>query len=123
MIGDIIYLIGIPSLITGILWIFQKLTNTLGPRSTYRRRRVFGALLLFLLSIAIIGMISMLSNPDLASYAARSASKVAIRLIIFGGAIYGACFKEDGPIRSIFVPYAELTPQARERIVTGKTEL
>ena len=51
MIGDVIVLFGIPAGITGILWLIQKVRNTLGPRSTYRRTRIFACFVLFMLSI------------------------------------------------------------------------
>ena len=122
MIGDAIAIFGIPAAITGILWLFQKLSNTLGPRATYRRRRMFGFLVLFMLFISIIGAISLMSDPETVKIASRALARSAVRFFFIGGAIFwSGIINEDGFLRSIVIPYAALTPQARERLVTGET--
>ena len=123
MIGDAIVLFGIPAGITGILWLIQKVTNTLGPRSTYRRRRIFACLVLFMLSISILGIIALISDPESSAMAARALGRSTVRFVLFGGAIFwSGIIQEDGFLRSIFIPYAALTPQARERLVSNKVK-
>ncbi len=122
MIGDAIVLFGIPAVITGILWIIQKATNTLGPRSTYRRR-IFACLVLFMLSISILGIIALINDPESSAMAARALGRSIVRFVLFGGAIFwSGIVKEDGFIRSIFIPYAALTPQAKERLISGEVK-
>ena len=123
MIGDVIVLFGIPAGITGILWLIQKVRNTLGPRSTYRRRRIFACLVLFMLSISILGIIALINDPESSAMAARALGRSTVRFVLYGGAIFwSGIIKEDGFLRSIFIPYAALTPQAKERLISGEVK-
>jgi len=126
MIGDLLLLFGVPYVLTSLIWLFQKISGSLGPPATYFRRRVFGIVFLLILLIVVCGLVvlvgAMSSSPD-GRTAASSALGRNIGKFVFIELplIYWWGLKtEDGFLRAVFVPYSSLTPQAKERLITGK---
>ena len=124
VIGDLLLLFGLPSILTSLIWCFQKLLGRLGPPGTYFRRRIFGSTFFLILLIIVFGLISlvvMISNaPDAgngASALGRNIGKfvfLELPLICWWG-----LKTEDGFLRAVFIPYSSLTPKAKERLISG----
>ena len=124
MIGDFILLFGLPSLLTGIIWLIQKILGRLGPQGTYLRRRIFGGVFLLILLVCVLGfatLIAMISNsPSGGEGSSALGRKIGMFIFIELPIIYGFGLRtEDGFLRSVFVSYASLTPQAKQRLISG----
>lgn len=124
MLGDLLLLFGLPSLLTSVVWVTQKALGRLGPQSTYFRRRVFGSLFLIILLFCIIGLIALIAaistSPAGTSASSALGRKLAMFIFIELPIIYGTGLRtEDGFLRAVFVSYSSLTPQAKERLISG----
>ena len=125
MIGDFLLLFGLPAILTSIVWCIQKFSGRLGPAGTYFRRRIYGIVFLFILILVVIGMISLavlISNsPDATSGASALEGRNMAKFVFLElPLIYWWGLKtEDGFLRAVFISYSSLTPQAKERLITG----
>lgn len=126
MIGDLIFVFGLPAVITSLMWLIQKITGRLSASAKYFRRRVFGFLvltILFVLTCGLLYLIYAVSNaPDgsnAGSIIGRRAGKFIFNLVI----LYGLGMRnEDGFLRAVFIPYSSLTPQAKERLISSTSQ-
>ena len=126
MIGDLIFVLGLPAVITSLMWLIQKITGRLSTSAKYFRRRVFGVLvltILFVLTCGFLYLIFAVSNaPDgsnVGSVIGRRAGRFVFELAI----LYGLGMRnEDGFLRAVFIPYSSLTPQAKERLMSGTSQ-
>ena len=96
----------------------------LGPPGTYFRRRVYGftvLLILLIVALGFVGIIVLISNAPAGSNAGSTLGRYIGKFIIFElPVIYWWGLKtEDGFLRAIFVSYSSLTPQAKERLISG----
>ena len=124
MIGDLLLLFGVPSVLTSLIWFFQKISGRLGPSATYFRRRVFGCVLLLILLIVVFGLVALvveMPSPSDGGAGSSALGRNIGKFVIFElPLIYWWGLKtEDGFLRAIFVPYSSLTPQAKERLISG----
>ena len=125
MIGDLLLLFGLPSVVTGCIWFLQKLTGRLTIRAKYLRRRIFGALIIALLCLVLFGfvvtIVEIANMPSGSNSASSLGSGIAMFIILEIPVIYWYGSRtEDGFLRAVFVPFSSLTPQAKERLVSGK---
>jgi len=125
VIGDLLLLFGLPAIPTSIVWCIQKFSGRLGPAGTYFRRRIYGIVVLFVLILIAISVIFALAaldsnSPDTRLYTSLMGRSMAKFLIIELPLIYWFGLKtEDGFLRAVFISYSSLTPQAKERLITG----
>jgi hypothetical protein len=126
VIGDLLLLFGLPSVLTSLIWLFQKILGRLGPPATYFRRRVFGYVFSLILIIVIFGLVVLVGEMSSSSGGGTGSSALGRNigkfLVIELPLIYWWGLKtEDGFLRAVFVPYSSLTPQAKERLISGVT--
>lgn len=124
MIGDLLLLYVLPSVLTGMIWLFQKSFGRLGPQGTYFRRRVFGITFLLILAFSVVGfiaLIAMISNAPAGTSGSSALGRTIGKFVFIElPIIYGTGLRtEDGFIRAVFVSYSSLTPQAKERLISG----
>jgi hypothetical protein len=124
VIGDFFLLFGLPSLLTSLIWLNQKALGRLGPQSTYLRRRIFGAIFLGILLVVVLGLVALVAmianSPSGGEGSSALGRKFGMFIFIELPIIYGFGLRtEDGFLRSVFVSYASLTPQAKERLISG----
>ena len=126
MIGDLIFVLGLPAVITSLMWLIQKITGRLSTPAKYLRRRIFGFLVLTILFVLTCGflylIVAVANAPDgsnAGSVIGRHAGRFVFELVI----LYGLGLRnEDGFLRAVFIPFSSLTPQAKERLMSGTSQ-
>jgi hypothetical protein len=124
VIGDFLLLFGLPSVLTSVIWFIQRISGRLSPSARYFRRRVFGFAFLLILFVIVFGLVVLVaaisSAPDGGNGATALGRRIGMVAFIELPIIYWWGLKtEDGFLRAVFVPYSSLTPQAKERLISG----
>jgi hypothetical protein len=128
VIGTFLVLLGIPSIVTGILWLIQKVTGKLGGQGRYLRRQVFGLLVvivsgLYGIAFAVLLFYARSKASDLPDNAGATFARASYRIFFPIFLLWSAGLRsEDGFLRALFVPYSSLSPDAKKRLLSGKRE-
>lgn len=128
MIGNFLILLGIPSIVTGILWLIQKVTGKLGGQGRYLRRQVFGLLVVIIsgiygIAFAVLLFYARSKASDLPDNAGASFARGLFWDFFSIFLVWSAGLRsEDGFLRALFVPYSSLSPDAKKRLLSGKRE-
>lgn len=124
VIGDLLLLFGLPAILTSLIWCVQKMSGKLGPAATYFRRRVYGSAFLLILLIVVAGMVTLVAaisnSPEGGTGASALGRNIGKFIFIELPIVYWWGLKtEDGFLRAVFLSYSSLTPQAKERLISG----
>jgi hypothetical protein len=126
MIGDFLLVLGLPAVITSLIWFLQKVSGKLSPPAKYLRRRIYGFIVIAILLVAICMygvLVITIFNAGLGSGLGSSIGKGVGRFAVELLVLYGLGMRsEDGFLRAVFIPYSSLSPQAKGRLISGTTQ-
>jgi hypothetical protein len=126
MIGDFLLVLGLPAVITSLIWFIQKVLGNLSPPAKYLRRRIYGFVVIAILLVGIcmygvlvITIFNAGVGNSVGSSIGRGIGRFVVELIV----LYALGMRnEDGFLRAVFIPYSSLSPQAKARLISGTTQ-